>query len=489
MVTGGGRLLSHSDVQVSRHLVDVGVSVYPASIERLCCRILPAHTQLFSTLVEPLTVIRGTDLSFCLCQTEICGADRGGRAVGPPLRSVLYRTSWRACSSLRRLWMRINVLRGKQTHETHRVQGLIEMGEGKLKDKISESLFQLHHITSKPRETKFLGCNVPSSACLQGFFLQIVKEKQPHPQDLLTETWLLKDPIEVTVDNIVMKAYLCHSLCCGVSSKMVWRNMQKEEKQLWGGKKEKMTQPQGFDESLTGSYWRLLDVIIVSARSRISAPTSADIEGRYKTWACFSEKDMRYVMRIRKSVTLTLAFHGDRDVNVYFQFAADSKKKIRVLCVEITWEKKLFCKTYLEKSLSTSYSYFIHVSLYTKNSRKARSAMALKAIRDTADETDGHVIVLFYLEKTKQTKTVGGIAHLFLRRPRSPRSSRTLWGRRPAPSPSSRPSCATDASSLRSGLSSTDQCQNPSLVYIGFNMDRNIHLPNRSYRHLDDLSK
>lgn len=57
-------------------------------------------------------------------------------------------------------------------------------------------------------------------------------------------------------------------------------------------------------------------------------------------------------------------------------------------------KNNLFCKTYLEKSLSTSYSYFIHVSLYTKNSRKARSAMALKAIRDTADETVAHVILL-----------------------------------------------------------------------------------------------
>lgn len=132
-------------------------------------------------------------------------------------------------------------------------------------------------------------------------------------------------------------------------------------------------------------------------------------------------------------------------------------------------KNNLLCKTHLEKSLSTSYSYFIHVSLYTKNSRKARSAMALNAIRDTADETVGHVIVLFYLKnKTKQNKAVRGVAHLFLQRLRSPRSSRTLWGRRPAPSPSSRLSCATDASSLRSGLSSTDQCQNPPLGLYWF---------------------
>lgn len=247
-----------------------------------------------------------------------------------------------------------------------------------------------------------------------------------------------------------------------------------------------MTQLQGLDASLTGSYWRLLDVIIVSARSRISAPTSADIEGRYKTWARFSEKDIHCVMRMRKSVILTLAFHGDCDVNVYFQFAADNRKNIWVLCVEFTWKRKGFWKTYLEKSLSTSYSYFIHVSLYTKNSRKARSAMALKAMRDTADETVGHLIILNKKKNKKQTKAVGGIAHLFLRRPRFPRSSRTLWGRRPAPSPSSRLSCVTDASSLRSGLPLTDQRQNPSLVDIGFITERNTHLPNRSCRHLDD---
>lgn len=152
-------------------------------------------------------------------------------------------------------------------------------------------------------------------------------------------------------------------------------------------------------------------------------------------------------------------------------------------------KKKLFCKTYLEKSLSTSYSYFIHVSLYTKNSRKARSAMALKAIRDTADETVGHLIVLFYIKKTKQTKAVGGIAHLFLQKPWSPRSSRTLWGRRPAPSPSSRLSCATDASSLCSGLSSTDQCQNPPLVDVCFITERNTFAKPIIHVHLDNLCK
>lgn len=44
-----------------------------------------------------------------------------------------------------------------------------------------------------------------------------------------------------------------------------------------------------------------------------------------------------------------------------------------------------FSSSYLVKSLSTSYSYLIHVLLYTKNSRKARIAMRLNAIRDTRE--------------------------------------------------------------------------------------------------------
>lgn len=46
----------------------------------------------------------------------------------------------------------------------------------------------------------------------------------------------------------------------------------------------------------------------------------------------------------------------------------------------------LLCKSHLVKSLSTSYSYFIHVSRYTKNSKKAKSAMAVKANTDTEKE-------------------------------------------------------------------------------------------------------
>lgn len=38
----------------------------------------------------------------------------------------------------------------------------------------------------------------------------------------------------------------------------------------------------GEDAALTGSYWRPLDVIIVSAKSRMSAPTSAGRESPVK---------------------------------------------------------------------------------------------------------------------------------------------------------------------------------------------------------------
>lgn len=44
--------------------------------------------------------------------------------------------------------------------------------------------------------------------------------------------------------------------------------------------------------------------------------------------------------------------------------------------------------SYLVKSLSTSYSYLIHVLLYTKNSRKARTAMRVNAITDTRENME-----------------------------------------------------------------------------------------------------
>lgn len=40
-------------------------------------------------------------------------------------------------------------------------------------------------------------------------------------------------------------------------------------------------------------------------------------------------------------------------------------------------------KSYLEKSLSTSYSYFIHVSWYTENSIMVNKAIVVNAIRET----------------------------------------------------------------------------------------------------------
>lgn len=45
--------------------------------------------------------------------------------------------------------------------------------------------------------------------------------------------------------------------------------------------------------------------------------------------------------------------------------------------------KQVTGKSYLVKSLSTSYSYFIQVSLYTINSITVKTAMVVKAIRET----------------------------------------------------------------------------------------------------------
>ncbi len=58
-----------------------------------------------------------------------------------------------------------------------------------------------------------------------------------------------------------------------------------------------------------------------------------------------------------------------------------------VFASEMWWSRSIQLLSYLLKSLSTSYSYFIHVSLYTKNSRKARAAMRVNAIRDTGEST------------------------------------------------------------------------------------------------------
>lgn len=78
-------------------------------------------------------------------------------------------------------------------------------------------------------------------------------------------------------------------------------------------------------------------------------------------------------------------------------------------------------------------------------------------LSETLRTRQSHILpfVLFHLfkkktmkKKRKELMAVTGVAYLFLQRPRSPRSSQTLWGRRPAPWPGSRLSYVTDASSL-----------------------------------------
>lgn len=83
---------------------------------------------------------------------------------------------------------------------------------------------------------------------------------------------------------------------------------------------------------------------------------------------------------------LTLASHGHCNVNIYPQLTV-SKEQMQFGNI-LSKDTGLKCSnhsSYLLKSLSTSYSYFIHVSLYTKNSRKARTAMRVNAIRDTEE--------------------------------------------------------------------------------------------------------
>lgn len=52
---------------------------------------------------------------------------------------------------------------------------------------------------------------------------------------------------------------------------------------------------------------------------------------------------------------------------------------LKQLNIKVFQEKK----SYLEKSLSTSYSYFIHVSWYTENSIMVNKAIVVNAIRET----------------------------------------------------------------------------------------------------------
>lgn len=82
------------------------------------------------------------------------------------------------------------------------------------------------------------------------------------------------------------------------------------------------------DVPLTGSYWRPLEVIIVSAKSRMSAPTSADTESQQPARRIIRRLNkMLHKGGKSKSVTLTLTLHGHCDVNIYFQFTVDDKKK------------------------------------------------------------------------------------------------------------------------------------------------------------------
>lgn len=136
---------------------------------------------------------------------------------------------------------------------------------------------------------------------------------------------------------------------------------------------------------LTGSYFKPSEATMVSAKSRTSAPTSAF----HQTHNCL----LNILLGTIHSwyvyiIALTLASHGHRDVNIYPQLTAHKKQKTHLK----TGQAQIITAVvtgvlYLSKSLSTSYSYFIHVSLYTKNSRKASIAMRENAIRDTEGST------------------------------------------------------------------------------------------------------
>ena len=60
-------------------------------------------------------------------------------------------------------------------------------------------------------------------------------------------------------------------------------------------------------------------------------------------------------------------------------------------------------KSYLEKSLSTSYSYFIHVSWYTENSIIVNKAIVVNAIRETEKPTKKKELKQFFKGKQQET--------------------------------------------------------------------------------------
>lgn len=69
-------------------------------------------------------------------------------------------------------------------------------------------------------------------------------------------------------------------------------------------------------------------MIIVSAKSRMSAPTSADTESQQPARRIIRRLNkMSHKGGKSKSVILTLTLHGHCDVNIYFQFTVDDKKK------------------------------------------------------------------------------------------------------------------------------------------------------------------
>lgn len=93
-------------------------------------------------------------------------------------------------------------------------------------------------------------------------------------------------------------------------------------------KKKSRIRRNAEDVPLTGSYWRPLEVIIVSAKSRMSAPTSADTESQQPARRIIRRLNkMLHKGGKRKSVILTLTLHGHCDVNIYFQFTVDDKEK------------------------------------------------------------------------------------------------------------------------------------------------------------------
>lgn len=198
---------------------------------------------------------------------------------------------------------------------------------------------------------------------------------------------------------------------------------------------------------------------------------------------------------------LTLAFHGDCNVNVYSQFTVNDGKGIR-------WVLRSFPAIYskynhvwkwtkvrnVPRKILINFIFILHPSVsINKELKESQKCHGNKSYQGHCgwDGQGGYCSVL----PANKPISVGGTAHLFLLRPTSPRSSPTLWGRRPAPSPSSGLSYATVASSSGSGLvlhlhpSITNRqigvrIRTPFCnlqLYYGFIKDASTHLPNWSW--------